>query len=126
MRKRFYALLCMMTLMLTSVGVMMPVDSIHAEGEMQEEKVSEESGFSWMDGEPTVVVGYRDNEITKLVIPEKTTGIGFQAFNSFKKLTSVVFPENLTMIGRYAFFQCTNLDNIEIPKSVTDIQNVKI
>lgn len=43
--------------------------------------------------------------------------IGYDTFNSCKKLSKVVLPDFVTSIGDYAFANCESLDNVNIPKN---------
>ena len=95
------------------------------------------------DQEDTAWMPYRDL-ISRIVIEDGVTAVGFGAFNHCRNLQSVEFadsvtridggafygchflwsaylPEHLTTIGRNAFTDCTGLKTIYIPKSVTSI-----
>lgn len=43
--------------------------------------------------------------------------IGYDTFNSCKKLSKVVLPDFVTSIGDYAFANCESLDSVNIPKN---------
>ena len=60
-------------------------------------------------------------ELTNIVIPDSVTEIGRGAFSNCDNLTSVVLPHSLIKIGYEAFFGCSNLTSIVIPASVTEI-----
>ena len=59
--------------------------------------------------------------ITKLVINEGVTGIGWCAFSNCSHITGVSIPDSVTYIDSYAFNNCTSLTDIYIPDSLTSI-----
>ena len=59
--------------------------------------------------------------ITKLVINEGVTGIGWCAFSNCSHITGVSIPDSVTYIDSYAFNNCTSLTDISIPDSLTSI-----
>ncbi len=63
----------------------------------------------------------RRSEITKLVVEEGITSIGFWAFYDCEAMTEVVLPESLRTIFGDAFYSCTSLKSIKIPDGVTRI-----
>ena len=62
------------------------------------------------------------NEITKVVIKEGVTSIGYAAFSNCSNLINATIPEGVTMIRPYAFSGCSSLASINIPQSVTKIE----
>lgn len=65
---------------------------------------------------------YLNNElVTKLVIPEGVTTIGFAAFNGCSSITSVTLPSTLTTIETAAFKGCASLTEIVMPETVTTV-----
>ena len=60
--------------------------------------------------------------ITKLVINEGVTGIGWCAFYNCSHITEVSIPDSVTYIDSYAFEYCTSLTDISIPDSLTSIE----
>ena len=70
-------------------------------------------------------IGYQSvspwgTDITKVIINEGVTTIGYDAFSNCKKLTSVTLPDTVTFISD-AFKNCTALTEITIPDSVTTL-----
>lgn len=59
--------------------------------------------------------------ITKVVIKDGVTTIGYCAFFDCERLTSIIIPDSITMIGGFAFSDCESLPSIKIPDSVTTI-----
>ena len=97
------------------------------------------------DEEANRSILYGNSVITKVVIPNSVTTIGYgaffgctslqsinipnsmtyisdYAFNNCTSLTSINIPNNVTVIDRYAFYGCTSLKSINIPSSVTSIE----
>ena len=62
-----------------------------------------------------------DLEIKDLVIPNKVTTIGNNAFRNCFGLTSVTIPNSVTSIGGSAFQNCSGLTSVTIGNSVTTI-----
>ena len=56
-----------------------------------------------------------------VVIPDRVTAIGNNAFRFCDSLTSVTIPDGVTTIGRCAFEFCKELRSVTIPDSVTSI-----
>lgn len=59
--------------------------------------------------------------ISKIIIPEGTTAIGYRAFHNCEGLVSVEIPDGVTSIGKNAFQRCKQLESIIIPVSVKSI-----
>ena len=53
-----------------------------------------------------------DKEVSKLVIPNGTDGIGNYAFDGCESLTSVVIPNTVKSIGAYSFRNCVNIVSV--------------
>ena len=68
-------------------------------------------------------VNIRDLIISSILIGDKITSIGEQAFQSCSSLTSIDIPNSVTSIGEDAFQYCSSLTSIDIPNSVTSIGN---
>jgi len=62
-----------------------------------------------------------NTEITKLVIPDDVTSIGYSAFSGCSGLTSVTIGNSVTNIGEDAFSGCSGLTSVTIGNSVTNI-----
>ena len=62
-----------------------------------------------------------NTEITKLVIPDDVTSIGYSAFSGCSGMTSVTIPNSVTNIGEDSFSGCSGLTSVTIPNSVTNI-----
>ena len=59
--------------------------------------------------------------ITKVVLPESVTKIGYAAFQYDSNLGEIILPVGLTYIGSSAFSGCDKLESMIIPDSVTEI-----
>ncbi|HAE45627.1 MAG TPA: hypothetical protein DCG37_08570 [Lachnospiraceae bacterium] len=77
------------------------------------------SGSSWYEIREDY--GYYSDSVTKVVVENGVTNIGYYAFSSFTKLSEVVLPESLKEIGGYAFGLCSSLTGLTIPAGVTSI-----
>ena len=58
-----------------------------------------------------------NTEITKLVIPDDVTSIGYSAFSGCSGLTSVTIPNSVTSIGANAFSGCSGLTSVRFENS---------
>ena len=56
-----------------------------------------------------------------VILPERITAIGYEAFRNCRALTFVDLPESLREIEGYAFYNCTGLQRVEIPAGVENI-----
>ena len=56
-----------------------------------------------------------------IVLPDRVTSIGDEAFKWCKSLQSINIPDSVTSIGKMAFVLCKSLQSINIPGSVTSI-----
>ena len=61
--------------------------------------------------------------VTKLVIPDGVTSIGYYTFLGCTSITSVIIPNSVTSISDSAFEYCRSLESVTIPDSVTSIGN---
>ena len=59
--------------------------------------------------------------ITKVVIPNSVTSIGYNAFSGCTSLASINIPNSVTSIEPNTFYHCSSLKSINIPNSVTSI-----
>lgn len=95
--------------------------------------ISNDGIFNWYDLEgkyvedPGVLKNIKEEyiykNITKCIIPDSVTSIGYWAFAYCESLKEITIPNNITHIGRRAFSCCRSLKEITIPDSVTDIGN---
>ncbi len=53
-----------------------------------------------------------NSHLTKVVIPNSVTYIGYCAFSNCTRLVDVTIPQSVTRIDKYAFLGCDNLKNI--------------
>lgn len=67
------------------------------------------------------IFGYAPESLKQFVIPDGTTELGDNAFNSCKYLKNIVIPDSVISIGDGAFSGCSGLTSIEIPIAVTSI-----
>ena len=88
MKRRILAMVCAVAMTFTSIGVMAPMEDVHAE------QVTDENGFV-LDG--TTLVGY-EGKATEIEIPNGVTSIGEYAFYCCSDLTSVDIPDSVTII----------------------------
>ena len=61
------------------------------------------------------------SSLTSVTIPNSVTTIAESAFDRCSSLTSVTIPNSVTTIGGYAFSYCKSLTSVTIPNSVTTI-----
>lgn len=66
------------------------------------------NAFSWL-------------EQTSIIIPDKVTTIGYEAFSYCTSMTDITLPESLTTIDDLAFCFCAKLTSITIPDNVTTL-----
>ena len=66
---------------------------------------------------------YDCNNLQNLILPNSSTLIEANAFDSRSKLLSVIIGDKVKTIGFSAFENCTNLLTIVIPNSVTSVGN---
>ena len=59
----------------------------------------------------------------KIIVPDKVTSIGNDAFFECSSLTTITIPASVTSIGEWAFSGCSSLTTITIPDSVTSIKD---
>lgn len=78
------------------------------------------------DTDTYTVIGIKDTNITKIVIPanyndKAVTSIGSSAFSGLDSLTNIIIPDSVTSIGEYAFKDCSSLESITVSENVTSI-----
>ena len=96
------------------------VSSVKVEDEGAETGSTNESSFI-ID---TDTYGFEfPNFVTGITLPNGTTTIGKNVFNTYPHLRIVVIPEGVTSIGNEAFYNCSKLTSITIPEGVTSIGN---
>jgi len=61
--------------------------------------------------------------LTKIILPNTATSIGYNAFTNCKVLTSVTIPNSITSIGGSTFGYCSGLSTITLPDNITSIGN---
>ncbi len=86
--------------------------TISGSGEMRD-YTNDSDPAPWMEN-------YRD-QITSVVIGDKITKIGKDAFTQCTNLKTVAIPNKVTKIANYAFYKCTSLTSVELPKSVISL-----
>ena len=62
-------------------------------------------------------------DITKIVIPDSVTSIGYSAFAWCSRLTSMMMPNSVKIIGTDAFAGCNGLTNIDISNGAMSIED---
>ena len=63
----------------------------------------------------------KNANIKKVIIGERVTSIGAEAFDDCTSLVLIDIPNSVTEIGRSAFGGCISLKSIDIPNSVAEI-----
>ena len=64
---------------------------------------------------------WRYSVVKRIIIGNRVTSIGNNAFDRCSSLTSVTIPNSVTTIGDGAFALCSSLTSVTIPNSVTTI-----
>lgn len=99
-------------------GEAMNILYISGEGDMWDfVSEDEDGGYSAADSP----WAYYADRIESVVLDNRITGIGANAFRSFISLTAAELPDNLETIRDSAFFNCSSLKSISIPKGVEKI-----
>ena len=93
--------------------------------------VSNDGIFNWFDldgnhiGDPgvleTLVHDYIPYNITKCIIPNSVTSIGYCAFACCESLKEIIIPDSVTSIDDGVFRYCVSLKEITLPDSITCI-----
>lgn len=98
--------------------------------ELEEGEVMEYNEFQYAVNEfgDYEIVGYtygglelRTVDVPAQIDGRPVTGIGFEAFKSFKTIQAVNIPASVTYIADYAFYACDALTAITLPDSITTI-----
>jgi len=79
-----------------------------------------------ISAQSTPVLGWYNNSVTSVIIPNGVMRIGINAFLSYANLTSVKLPSSLANVGAYAFSGCNNLPSVVLPSKQTTIGNSAI
>ncbi|MEG1924100.1 MAG: leucine-rich repeat domain-containing protein, partial [Clostridia bacterium] len=59
--------------------------------------------------------------VTKVVVPEGVTKLGYSAFSGMKRIKEIKLPQSLTYIDGYCFSDLISIKELIIPKNVTTI-----
>lgn len=76
------------------------------------------------DGLKTIakqLMGFKNNSLKKIVIPDSVEVIDWQAFYGCSALEEVVFGKNLRVIEVSAFCECSSLQEVSLPESLEEI-----
>ena len=93
--------------------------------------ISNDGIFNWYDlsgnhtEDPGVLREIKEEyipiTITKCIIPDSVTSIGYWAFLNCKSLKEITIPDCVTSIRYCAFYSCESLTSITIPDNVINI-----
>ena len=61
---------------------------------------------------------FKGSGLERITLPDTLTEIGYQAFDSCKKLQEIVIPDSVTKVGGYAFDNCSNLSKVVLSKNL--------
>ena len=67
------------------------------------------------------VIGYNDEFVEEIVIPEGVSKIAKGAFQKCYGLKHIILPESLKSIGDSAFEKCSSLETITLPEEVSSL-----
>ncbi len=134
---KFYTMLCIITLVLITGGVILGVslskDTRQPAGAAVGDEFTVDNLIYSITSESPREVEVDDTTsttITRASIPSSVryggvtysvTSIGDSAFRDCASLESVTIPDSVTSIGNNAFYYCGDLTSITIPSSVTSI-----
>ena len=68
-----------------------------------------------------IVVGFYDEFIENIVIPEGVTEIANNAFRKYYGLKTISLPTTLQIIGDEAFYKCSSLEEIILTENISFI-----
>ena len=77
----------------------------------------------WRDEAYLELIGWWEESLQEISIPNSVTSIGDHAFSFCRSLQKISIPDSVTSIGDSAFYVCESLQEISIPNSVTSIGN---
>ncbi len=63
--------------------------------------------------------------LMEVVVPDKVTSIGKEAFGGCTSLSKITMPETITEIGESAFSGCSMLERFKVPESTVAVQIIR-
>lgn len=82
------------------------------------ESETSENYFEWDGTSITKYIGSASN----VIIPEKATSIGKNAFSNSTGLTSIIIPNRITSIGVGAFWNCCSLESVTLSTGLKTLE----
>jgi len=61
--------------------------------------------------------------LTRVLLPDTVTIIGYMAFANNLNLTDVYIPDSVVKIGEGVFYECTELTRIRLSESISTIED---
>ncbi len=125
MKKRIFALLLALTLLLSVLPTASARQLYNANFDNYDATYPAEGGVIYFDKDYGAII-YCDKTVTAAAIPEeiegvKVTKILANAFLDCAALTSVTIPETVTYIGDSAFKGCKSLTSLDLPDSLRNL-----